>query len=148
MTKKFGFGGIVELPGHGKEEEASLEDWEYPETDKTPKKEIDEIVARESFKKVQRFCNEKKRENINIHVLLNGNYIAEILDQKGEQEEVYYFDKNGDLMEFVDRRKSQKELEKELKETAKKIMENFQKIQAAMVDMLVNDPVYSKTNKH
>ena len=120
------------------------ENWEYPLTDENPEEKIDEIVLRESYQKAELFCIKKGAKNTRIHALTDGSYIVERLDDKGEQEEAYYFDKNGDLIKFVDTKYTKKELEK----TAQKIKENFLKIQNAMVEMLENDPVYSKITKH
>lgn len=143
MPEKLGLSKLIELPENG-EEKVLIEDREYPPTDENPEEKIDEIVMRESFQKVELFCLKKKQKNMHIYALADGSYIAERLNDKGEQEEVFYFDKKGDLIEFVDRKYALKEL----KETAEKIKENFQKIQAAMVEMLTSDPLYSKITKH
>lgn len=133
--------GLIELPGEYEGEEVpSFGDWEYPFLDENPEENIDKIVARESYQKVELFCLNKKAKNMWIYALADGTYIAERLDDKGEQKEVYYFNKQGDLLEFEDRTHTKKESI----EAADKIIKSFENIQKTMVEMLEKDSVYSK----
>jgi len=99
---------------------------------------------RESFQKVELFGMKKNKGNFRTNALSDGSYILEFLDKKGERQEMYYFDKKGNLTEFRDPRYDMKEM----KDLAGKITKNLQKMNDLMIEMLENDTVYSKITKH
>jgi len=99
---------------------------------------------RESFQKVAAFGYKKGLKNGIINVLSDGSYILEFLDKKGERQEMYYFDKGGNLTQFRDPKYDMKEM----KDLAGKINKSLQKMNDLMIEMLETDTVYSKIIKH
>ncbi len=125
----------------GKEEELiELEDWDIPEGIDDEEDAVKKITERDSYQKVEKFVIDKGFEGARIYVLANGAYILEYLDDKGDQKEVFEFDKDGELISFDDVKYTKKELE----ETVNKIKAKFKKTHEDLMDELLEKATFTK----
>ncbi|MFA5187988.1 MAG: hypothetical protein WC460_01355 [Patescibacteria group bacterium] len=108
--------------------------WERPKEEDLP------IEERASFQKVELFGLKKNKGNFKINALADGSYILEYLDKNGKREEMYYFDKNGNLTEFRDPKYDLKDLQS----TAGKIKKNLKRMNDLMIETLETEAIHSK----